>query len=126
MSCSADQVDEAWPKCRRGMRLNVDCRYGMRLISHEESMARAVCHGGEDVWSKRDNLNRSKSRPEILYDDDPVSCPKCSVAGTCTYNDNVRDLEAAVATNHTGDTLLEGFVSENELEVVHFYMRGRG
>ncbi|KAL4862332.1 hypothetical protein BDV12DRAFT_190493 [Aspergillus spectabilis] len=52
--------------------------------------------------------------------DEPASYAKCS--GTRTYNDNVSDLKAAIAANHKGATLLEGLVTENTLEVVHFYM----
>lgn len=56
---------------------------------------------------------------KFLYDD-PASYAKCS--GTRTYNDNVSDLKAAIAANHKGAQLLEGLVTENSLEVVHFYM----
>ncbi|KAL2850091.1 fungal-specific transcription factor domain-containing protein [Aspergillus pseudodeflectus] len=61
-TCRARRIkcDEARPKCRRCARLNVDCGYGVRLIWHEESMARGVCHGREAVWSKWDTLNRNK------------------------------------------------------------------
>ncbi|KAL2845258.1 Hydantoinase B/oxoprolinase-domain-containing protein [Aspergillus pseudoustus] len=56
---------------------------------------------------------------KFLYDE-PASYAHCS--GTRTYNDNVSDLKAAIAANHKGATLLEGLVSENGLQVVHFYM----
>ncbi|KAL4882968.1 fungal-specific transcription factor domain-containing protein [Aspergillus karnatakaensis] len=48
------KCDEARPICRRCARLNVPCGYGVRLIWHDESIARGVCHGREAVWSKRD------------------------------------------------------------------------
>ncbi|KAL3462375.1 fungal-specific transcription factor domain-containing protein [Aspergillus heterothallicus] len=61
-TCRARRIkcDEGRPKCRRCARLNVECGYGIRLIWHEESIARGVCHGREAVWSKRENSNKSK------------------------------------------------------------------
>ncbi|KAL2845261.1 fungal-specific transcription factor domain-containing protein [Aspergillus pseudoustus] len=62
-TCRARRIkcDEGRPKCRRCARLNVDCEYGIRLIWHEESMARGVCHGREAVWSKRGTSNRGQA-----------------------------------------------------------------
>ncbi|KAL3483507.1 fungal-specific transcription factor domain-containing protein [Aspergillus germanicus] len=61
-TCRARRIkcDEGRPKCQRCARLNVDCGYGVKLIWHEESMARGVCHGRQAVWSKRDASNRNK------------------------------------------------------------------
>ncbi|KAL4806610.1 fungal-specific transcription factor domain-containing protein [Aspergillus unguis] len=39
------KCDETRPVCRRCERLKIACGYGIRLIWHEESMARGVCHG---------------------------------------------------------------------------------
>ncbi|KIV78692.1 hypothetical protein PV11_06315 [Exophiala sideris] len=56
---------------------------------------------------------------KFLYDE-PASYPKCS--GTRTYNDNVSDLQAAIAANQKGAQLIHTLIDEYSLPTVHFYM----
>ncbi|KAL5332553.1 fungal-specific transcription factor domain-containing protein [Aspergillus crustosus] len=62
------KCDETRPVCRRCERLNIACGYGVRLIWHDESIARGVCHGREAVWSKRKHT--SPRRPSHKKEDE--------------------------------------------------------
>ncbi|KAL4862335.1 hypothetical protein BDV12DRAFT_178977 [Aspergillus spectabilis] len=63
-TCRARRIkcDEARPVCRCCDRLNIPCGYGVRLIWHDESIARGVCHGREAVCSKHDKNTHQRSR----------------------------------------------------------------
>ncbi|KAJ5143542.1 transcriptional regulator family: Fungal Specific TF [Penicillium bovifimosum] len=65
-TCRARRIkcDETHPICRRCARNNVPCEYGVRLIWHEESLARGVCHGRAGVWSKAKDAGKKKKALE--------------------------------------------------------------
>lgn len=56
---------ETHPICRRCSRKNSPCGYGIRLVWHEESLARGVCHGRAGVWSKRIDSGRATQKNNI-------------------------------------------------------------
>jgi hypothetical protein len=63
---------ETRPVCRRCARNNASCGYGIRLVWHEESLARGICHGRSGVWSKRKDSqqkNTSYSQQEVKTED---------------------------------------------------------
>lgn len=66
-NCRARRIkcDETHPICRRCARKNSPCGYGIRLVWHEESLARGVCHGRAGVWSKRNDSDRVKEDTQI-------------------------------------------------------------
>ncbi|KAI2710362.1 transcriptional regulator family: Fungal Specific TF [Penicillium roqueforti] len=59
-TCRARRIkcDETHPICRRCARNNAPCGYGLRLVWHEESLARGICHGRAGVWSKRKDIRK--------------------------------------------------------------------
>ncbi|OQE42256.1 hypothetical protein PENCOP_c004G05276 [Penicillium coprophilum] len=68
-TCRARRIkcDETHPICSRCTRNNASCGYGLRLVWHEESLARGVCHGRAGVWSKRKD-ERKRERLEHVDD----------------------------------------------------------
>lgn len=56
---------ETHPICRRCARNNAPCGYGLRLVWHEESLARGVCHGRAGVWSKRKDARKKESLEQV-------------------------------------------------------------
>ncbi|KAK2807484.1 hypothetical protein FQN51_003311 [Onygenales sp. PD_10] len=63
-SCRERRVkcDENRPVCLRCARNGDSCNYGVRLIWHEESLSKGVCHGRAGVWSKRNSKAGKEGR----------------------------------------------------------------
>ncbi|KAL4922134.1 fungal-specific transcription factor domain-containing protein [Aspergillus aurantiobrunneus] len=67
-TCRARRIkcDEGHPVCRRCARSNVSCGYGVRLIWHEESIARGVCHGRGFSSKKHDQRPETSEKGTAL------------------------------------------------------------
>ncbi|KAI9740433.1 MAG: hypothetical protein M1834_005013 [Cirrosporium novae-zelandiae] len=59
---------EKHPVCARCSRNNLICGYGLRLIWHEDALARGMCHGREGVWSKQRNITPGRPGRNIGLD----------------------------------------------------------
>ena len=57
---------EERPDCRRCTRLDLGCRYEIRLLWAEDARQRGIVHGREGVWSKRSSrsIARTKRKPD--------------------------------------------------------------
>ncbi|KAL3451729.1 fungal-specific transcription factor domain-containing protein [Aspergillus insuetus] len=108
-TCRARRIkcDEGRPKCRRCARLNVECGYGVRLIWHEESMARGVCHGRQAVWSKRDASNRNKRAKgqfrQYTENETPEQISRYTNRDWVFLNTSSHDLELYLNPSHDTD-----------------------
>ncbi|KAH8689185.1 fungal-specific transcription factor domain-containing protein [Talaromyces proteolyticus] len=59
------KCDEQRPVCRHCLKSNVECVYGLRLVWHEESLSKGMCHGRLGVWSKKGPLGRSNQQQRL-------------------------------------------------------------
>lgn len=91
---------ETHPICRRCARKNSPCGYGIRLVWHEESLARGVCHGRAGVWSKRVDFSRvrEKNSPRQGTDSNnretrQLKEAKCQSRTWMFLNTTMKDLE---------------------------------
>lgn len=68
----------------------------------------------------RDGVFAERELQRILCEE-PTKQPGCS--GTRCFNDNVTDIKAQVAANHTGIRLVRQLIEEYTMDVVQVYMR---